>query len=202
MLYQKPATDPVSISLEEQCTQGFQWKHDRESATADWRRLFTKLGTENGLLVFRHLISDCILHPPNLKTVVSNPAPWLEEARNNPQATRFPVSAEASELAEFINAMETEIVPPEHVAFAINQYRALVEVVRNNGYSEVWIMMPPARKFVLEWFTEVAVYGSLRMRLLTLRHPKFRKWFTGTCESVGVYESEKLVDKALAMLEC
>jgi hypothetical protein len=202
MLYQKPATSTVLISLEEQCTQAFQLRHDRESATADWRRLFAKIGTEPGLAVFRHLISDCILQPPSLKTVVSNPAPWLSEARNNPQAMRYPVSTEASELAEFINATETEIVPPEHVAFSMDQYRTLVGVVWSSGYAEVWVRIPPTRKFVLEWFTEVAVYGSLRMRLLTLRHPKFRKWFSGTCESVGVYEFEKLVDKALAMLEC
>jgi hypothetical protein len=196
MLYQKPeTTEPIEISLEEQCTQAFQLKHDRESATADWKRLFTKLGKEDGLLVFRHLISDCILQPPSLKTVVSNPAPWLAEARFNPQAMQYPVSAEASELAEFINAMETETIPPEHVAYSMDQYRALMETVRDSGYAEVWVRMPPTKKFVLEWFTEVAIYGSLRMRLFTLKHPKFRAWFFGTCESVGVYEGEKLVEK-------
>jgi hypothetical protein len=196
MLYQKPeTTESIEISLEEQCAQDFQLKHDRESATADWKRLFTKLGKVDGLLVFRHLISDCILQPPSLKTVVSNPAPWLAEARFNPQAMQYPVSTEAYELAEFINAMETETIPAEHVAYSMDQYRALMATVRDSGYSEVWVRMPPTKRFVLEWFTEVAIYGSLRMRLLTLRHPKFRAWFFGTCESVGVYEGEKLVEK-------
>lgn len=171
------------------------------SSLPHWNRLVKARGPESCWLLLRHFLSAEVLNPPRISMVTTgNVDSYLAEARANPEATQFPVSRKAAELAERINSTESETIPPEYVALSLHRYEALSRASLSWS-TDLWYRLPPGGTMVYTWFSDIATYGKLRDRLFSYRHPGFARWWRIQLASVGFYDGEKIVDSANLILE-
>ncbi len=173
---------------------------DDKSGLVHWQRLVRARGVEDCELLLRHFLSSEVVNPPRIALVtVANVDSYLAEARNNPEATQFPVSRKAAELAERINTTEPETIPAEHVALSMYRYEALAKATLQYN-RDLWYRLPPASMFVLDWFGSMATYGKLRDRLFGFRAKPFTKWWYSQCTAIGEHNGEKITDYANTLL--
>ena len=172
-----------------------------KSSLPHWTRLVKAKGVEDCELLLRHFLSSEILNPPRISMVtLANVDSYLAEARNNPEATQFPVTRKAAELAERINSTEPEAIPAEYVGLSLYRYETLCRAALPWS-TDLWYRLPTGSTMIHTWFTEIASYGRLRDRLFSYRAPGFRRWWSRELNSVGFYDGEKIIDSANQLLE-
>ncbi len=189
-------TRAAEITPAERLHDQYKNNTDDKSGLVHWQRLVRIHGVPDCELLLRHFLSSEVVNPPRIALVTGAVFDsYLAEARKNPEATQFPVSRQAAELAERINTTEPEIIPQEYVALSLYRYQALCQacLVRN---PDLWYRMPPGTIFIPDWFGNLASYGRLRDRLFHYRHPGFRKWWHTTTRAIGEYSEEQIVDYA------
>lgn len=143
-----------------------------KSKIESWKQVLRRISYDEAIQLQNYLARQ----PFQMKSesVVSRLSELLHEMQFDPVARKVPVSQMALDVSERIAEAGNDI-DPEYVADALIRYTEyLFQVAKGREHS----FLPTAREFVYEWFTVLAVYGSPRMRVFHLEHPKWKKYLT------------------------
>lgn len=140
-----------------------------------WKEIAKRYTVAQGMLVIRYVEGNYSVYPSMSLQTFAN---LLKQAESDPVASGYPVSQEA--LAVTLGLVDKGCdIPAEYVAQAIDRYREFARQVEQER-QVLWWVMPPASLFVVMWFTEIADFGSPRIRQFHTKHPKFRNWLAST----------------------
>jgi len=146
------------------------------SKVADWRTILEKANGDELLCsrLIRFVERNLAATPPSSETIAKRFDYYCSEMKTDPVASQLPVSRMAYDLAERIAQDTTNAIEAEYVQAALSDYRSwLAEQPQNIIYNH----LPPPSQFVYTWFTEIAVYGSPRMRRFSTEHCRWRTWY-------------------------
>lgn len=146
------------------------------SRLADWRAILEKANGDEVLCrrLIRFVERNLAATPPSSETIAKRFDYYTHEMSTDPVASQLPVSRMAYDLAERIAQDCVHAIEAEYVQAALNDYRSWLSVHPKNI---VYNHLPPASHFVYTWFTEVAVYGSPRMRRYSTGHSRWKQWY-------------------------
>jgi hypothetical protein len=143
-----------------------------KSRSLDWKKILQRISYEEAIQLQNYLARQP--YPIKSESVVSRLDELLHEMQFDPVARKVPVSQMALDVCERISESGNDI-DPEYVADALIRYTEyLFTVAKGREHA----CLPTAREFVYEWFTVLATYGSPRMRVFHLEHPKWKKYLT------------------------
>ena len=143
-----------------------------KSKVDSWKQVLRRVSYEEAIQLQNYLARQP--YPIKSESVVSRLDELLHEMQFDPVARKVPVSQMALDVCERISESGNDI-DPEYVADALIRYTEyLFTVAKGREHA----CLPTAREFVYEWFTVLATYGSPRMRVFHLEHPKWKKYLT------------------------
>jgi hypothetical protein len=146
------------------------------SKIADWRTILEKASGDELLCrrLLRFIDRNLSSMPPSSETIAKRFDYYMLEMSTDPVASELPVTRMAYDIAERIAQDCVHAIEAEYVQAALNDYRSwLAKQPQDLLYNH----LPPPSHFAYTWFTEIAVYGSPRMRRFSTEHSRWRTWY-------------------------
>lgn len=156
-----------------------------QSCLADWQNIVKLAGDQGARIIFKLAITQ-LLCAPSSRLLRRDWRRYLQDAEANPEASGYPVSVYAKDVAEYLYSCNADIAP-EYVAQCIDRYKAFMEVCQDKLPS-LWQKLPASREFAVYWFVDECRYGNPSMRMFRLNHPKFVQWLLAYARNDGTPE--------------